>query len=69
MKRRKPRRDTASEGAYICPECGEQIVIPVDVLAGDRQEFVEDCPVCCHPNLIRIELEDGGDARVWADAE
>ena len=33
------------EGSYICDSCGEEIVIPVDLSAGQHQEYVEDCPV------------------------
>ncbi|MBC21173.1 MAG: CPXCG motif-containing cysteine-rich protein [Planctomycetaceae bacterium] len=42
------------EGSYFCNACGEEIVIPLDVSAGREQEYVEDCPVCCRPNLLRI---------------
>jgi hypothetical protein len=44
------------EAEYVCPSCGELIVIPVDVIEGDEQEVVEDCPVCCRPNRIQIFL-------------
>jgi len=50
--------DTAS---YTCPGCGEQIATPVDPSAGRVQEYVEDCPVCCRPIVVRIELDDSGD--------
>jgi hypothetical protein len=63
-KRPKPR----DESQYLCDACGEEIVIPVDFSAGDRQEYVEDCPVCCRPNVIHIEIFDG-DVRVWAEGE
>ena len=33
------------------------IVIPVDLSAGESQEYVEDCPVCCRPNVIHVEIE------------
>jgi hypothetical protein len=69
MKKRRRRRDSAAEATYFCPECGEEIVVPIDVSAGPSQEYVEDCPVCCHPNVIRVDLDDDGDARVSADAE
>src|SRR4051812_27395967 len=36
-----------NESSYICDACGEEIVIPVDLSAGETQEYVEDCPVCC----------------------
>lgn len=61
MKRRKRKsRRAADETSYVCPSCGEAIVIPIDLSAGDTQEYVEDCPVCCHPNVIRLELDDSG---------
>jgi hypothetical protein len=69
-KRRKKRRRPADEGSYICPTCGEQIVIPLDPTAGTEQEYVEDCPVCCNPNEIHVELFGPGEPpRVWAEAE
>ena len=73
-KRRKKRKeeggDGGGEGRYVCPTCGEEIVIPVDVTLGREQKYVEDCPVCCHPNVIHVEWEEGWDeARVWAEAE
>ncbi len=58
-----------SEASYDCPACGEEIVIPVDASAGERQEFVEDCPVCCNPNRVRLELEDGEVSSCRAEAE
>lgn len=70
MKRRRKRSRPADEGSYICPTCGERIVIPLDRSQGEVQEYGEDCPVCCNPNLIRLEFGDGEDApRVWAEAE
>jgi hypothetical protein len=57
------------EARYTCDWCGEEIVVPVDVSAGESQEYVEDCPVCCRPNVIYVELDDGGAVRVWAERE
>ena len=54
------------EASYQCDSCGEEIVVPIDLTAGSRQEYVEDCPVCCRPNVIHVEIDDAGDARVWA---
>ena len=59
----------AEEGAYQCDSCGEEIVIPVDGSAGERQEYVEDCPVCCCPNVIRVELGEDGEAHAQARTE
>jgi DNA replicative helicase MCM subunit Mcm2 (Cdc46/Mcm family) len=57
------------EASYVCDACGEEIVVPIDYSAGARQEYVEDCPVCCRPNVIHIEIDESGDARVWAERE
>lgn len=57
-----------ADGSYVCDQCGEEIVIPLDPAAGTRQSYVEDCPVCCCPNLIHVDW-DGGSASVHAEPE
>ena len=61
--------DTAQEASYACWACGEEIVIPVDLTMGIRQDYVEDCPVCCRPNQIHLEIDpEDGHVRCWNDA-
>jgi transcription elongation factor Elf1 len=73
MKKRRKARDRSrplrEQGTYFCDACGEQIVVPLDVSAGANQEYVEDCPVCCRPNVIHVEVDEDGMARVWAERE
>ena len=79
MKRPKKRRKQASGGrlpqrtpdtnAYVCDACGEEIVIPLDPSQGSEQEYVEDCPVCCRPNVIHVAFDEQGESRVWAERE
>ena len=57
------------EASYLCDGCGEEIVIPIDFSAGAEQEYVEDCPVCCRPNVIHVLIERDGDVRVWGSPE
>jgi hypothetical protein len=57
------------EGSYVCDSCGEEIVIPIDVSAGQHQEYVEDCPVCCHPNVIVVECDRHGNVMIAATPE
>ena len=57
------------EASYICDSCGEEIVIPLDLAAGTSQKYVEDCPVCCRPNVIHVEIGEDGEVRVWAEGE
>lgn len=58
-----------NDATYICDACGEQIVIPIDVSAGASQQYVEDCPVCCRPQLIHVEIDRHGGASVRAEPE
>ena len=58
------------DSAYTSPSCGETIDVALDRSGGDEQEYVEDCPVCCNPNVIHVEyLGDEEPPRVWAEAE
>ena len=57
------------EASYTCDGCGEEIVIPLDFSQGSHQEYVEDCPVCCRSNVIHVEIDEDGNARVWAEPE
>ena len=57
------------EASYICDSCGEEIVIPIDPSAGARQQYIEDCPVCCHPNVISLEVDEDGDVRISSESE
>ena len=57
------------EATYICDHCGEEIVVPIDPTAGSHQQYVEDCPVCCNPHVIHVEIDADGMPRVWGAAE
>lgn len=57
------------EASYTCDSCGEEIVIPVDLAAGESQDYVEDCPVCCRPNVVHVRVDRRGRVKVWAEAE
>ena len=57
------------EASYSCPSCGEQIQIPVDPTQGAQQEYVEDCPVCCSPIVLRVEIHADGTCGVQSQLE
>ena len=57
------------EATYLCDACGEEIVIPIDFSAGARQRYVEDCPVCCRPNVVYLEIDVEGDVHIWSEPE
>ena len=47
---------------FQCAGCGEWNDTQLDASAGLRQHYVEDCQVCCKPNVIEArwnqELEE-----------
>jgi len=45
------------ESGFQCAGCGEWNTTSVDASAGRRQHYVEDCQVCCRPNLLHIEYD------------
>lgn len=42
---------------FQCAGCGEWNETSVDESAGRRQSYVEDCQVCCRPNILRVEYD------------
>ncbi len=56
------------ETSFQCAGCGEWNEIFVDESAGGRQQYVEDCQVCCKPNLLSVEIESD-EVRVTAELE
>jgi hypothetical protein len=53
---------------YLCAGCGEWNETTVDESAGSSQRYVEDCQVCCKPNVLRISWDTGTEEFV-IDAE
>ena len=62
-------RSVIDEASYVCDACGEDIVVPVDVTQGERQTYVEDCPVCCGANVLYVDVDREGRVDVRAQAE
>jgi len=53
-----------SDASYTCPKCAQSNYVAVDPSGGNRQRFVEDCPVCCHPIDFVVTFDRDGDAIV-----
>ena len=47
------------EHFVTCPHCWQRISILIDVSISGRQDFVEDCEVCCNPLSFVLEVERG----------
>lgn len=54
------------DSVFTCAWCGETNETTVDPAGGRRQSYVEDCQVCCRPNVLDVEIDADGDA--WIDA-
>jgi Cysteine-rich CPXCG len=55
---------------FQCSYCGEWNYTDVDESAGLLQEYVEDCQVCCHPNVLSIHFDPRQEWFViWAERE
>ena len=42
---------------FQCAGCGEWNQTAVDESAGSTQSYVEDCQVCCKPNVLRTHFD------------
>jgi hypothetical protein len=45
------------EAGFQCAGCGEWNITAIDDSAGGRQTYVEDCQVCCKPNVLHVEYD------------
>ena len=68
-KRRRALTAAHQEAVYTCDSCGEEIVAPVVVSAGAHQDYVEDCPVCCNPMTLHVDIAPDGEAHIEGEHE
>jgi hypothetical protein len=55
---------------FQCAGCGEWNQTDVDETAGTRQSYVEDCQVCCKPNLLHVNWDpEAGEFTIDAELE
>ena len=45
---------------FQCAGCGEWNETSVDESAGSQQKYVEDCQVCCKPNVLSVSWDQSG---------
>ncbi len=49
----------AGDAGFVCAGCGQWNETSVDATGGPRQRYVEDCQVCCKPNVLEIRWDSG----------
>ncbi len=42
---------------WTCQYCSEENELWVDLTIEDKQDFIEDCYICCRPNRIIISQQ------------
>ncbi len=55
--------DVLQETSISCPYCAEVITILVDGSV-EKQQYIEDCEVCCRPMLIRVIMSTNGSCQI-----
>ncbi|WP_013320482.1 CPXCG motif-containing cysteine-rich protein [Gloeothece verrucosa] len=43
---------------YYCAFCGEANTTFIDYSGGFEQSYIEDCQVCCRPNILYIRIDE-----------
>ena len=55
---------------FQCAGCGEWNETTVDSSAGMRQQYVEDCQICCKPNILHVSWDmAAGEYTISAELE
>lgn len=53
---------------YSCRYCGQLNEVLIDLAGGKNQTFVEDCFVCCRPNVLTVRIDPSAES-LTIDAE
>ncbi|NUN10502.1 MAG: CPXCG motif-containing cysteine-rich protein [Ignavibacteriaceae bacterium] len=48
---------------WICQYCGRYNTVWVDLTVG-KQDFIEECRICCRPNRIIVRLDEDDNVSV-----
>ena len=44
----------------VCPYCGEECSLEIDMTAGKKQDYEQDCSVCCRPWVVTVTMDGDG---------
>lgn len=45
------------EVIWVCQYCGTHNTTDVDLTISGKQDFIEDCRICCRPNRVIITID------------
>jgi hypothetical protein len=60
------KMQTDDDLVWKCQYCGVENTVWVDLTAGDKQDFIEECRICCRPNRILIVVGNEEDVVIEA---
>lgn len=55
--------------SYQCATCGETVETIVDESAGSAQNYIEDCTVCCRPNMLHVRIDENDEVVIESEFE
>lgn len=61
-------RDALEERKVRCPYCDEPMSVTID-LSEPRQDYIEDCQICCRPIEFAVSVAMEGDVDVVVSRE
>jgi Cysteine-rich CPXCG len=61
---------SAMNSGFQCAGCGEWNETVIDSSAGSKQSYVEDCQICCKPNVLHVSWDmSSGEYVIRAELE
>ena len=49
---------TDEDIVWTCQYCGEPNSVWIDLTVEGKQDFIEECNICCRPNRIIISMDE-----------
>ncbi len=54
--------------SWVCQYCGEENELWLDLTVEDKQDFIEECSLCCRPNRLIITPSREEDETVFIES-
>ncbi len=54
----KEKRISDEDVIWICQYCGKENSVWVDFTIPGKQDFYEECDICCRPNRVIVHMDD-----------
>lgn len=58
MNTKEKMQTTDEDVVWACQYCGELNSVWIDLTITGKQDFIEDCRICCRPNRVIITTDE-----------